>query len=236
MGNTLGIIPARGGSKGIPGKHTRKLAGQSLLAYAANSAAKSGVIDRLILSSNDDAIISEAQAQGIEVPFIRPEELAQDETAMLPVLRHAVENLENDGWQPEVIVLLQATAPLRKASHIRDAVTKLRESGADSVVSVREIPHLYAPQKALRMAEQGLEFWLDEGRRITRRQQLETAYAREGTVYAFWHDTLIKKDSIYGERCLPLILPAAESLTLDTEEDWSEAERRLDPEHLEPAG
>ena len=91
MGKVLGIIPARGGSKGIPGRHTRKLAGQSILAYATVSARESGVIDRLILSSNDEAIINEAQTQGIEVPFARPSELAQDDTAMLPVLQHAVE-------------------------------------------------------------------------------------------------------------------------------------------------
>jgi len=227
MGEVLGIIPARGGSKGIPDKHTRKLAGQSILAYAAKSARESGVIDRLVLSSNDADIIAEAQAQGIEVPFTRPDELAQDDTPMLPVLQHAVEQLEATGWQPEIIVLLQATAPLRKPEHIRDAVAQLRESQADSVVSVLETPHLFAPQKALRMGAEGLEFWLDDGQQITRRQQLETSYAREGTVYAFWRNTLIEKNSIYGDRCLPLVLPPEESLTLDTETDWREAERIL---------
>ncbi len=227
MGKVLGIIPARGGSKGIPGKHTRKLAGQSILAYAAQSAKASGVIDRLILSSNDEAIIAEAREHEIEVPFVRPEALAQDDTAMLPVLQHAVEQLEDAGWKPEIIVLLQATAPLRQPKHIRDAVSQLRESGADSVVSVLEIPHLFAPQKALRMGEDGLDFWLEDGQQITRRQQLQTAYAREGTIYAFWRDTLMEIKSIYGLKCLPLVLPANESLTLDTEADWEMAQARL---------
>ena len=235
MGKVLGIIPARGGSKGIPGKHTRKLVGQSILAYAAVSARESGVIDRLILSSNDEGIINEAQTQGIEVPFARPSELAQDDTAMLPVLQHAVETLENEGWQPEIILLLQATAPLRKAQHIRDAVAKLRETEADSVVSVLEIPHLFAPQKALKMGDEGLDFWLRDGKKITRRQQLQPAYAREGTVYAFWRTTLMEKDSIYGERCLPLLLKAEDSLTLDTEADWQRAERLLTNQTKEAA-
>ena len=224
MGKVLGIIPARGGSKGIPGKHTRKLVGQSILAYAAQSARESGVIDRSVLSSNDEEIMAEARANEIEVPFERPAELAQDDTAMLPVLQHAVEVLEEDGWMAEVILLLQPTAPLRTAEHIRQALSQLRESRADSVVSVVEIPHLFSPQKALREGSKGLEFWLQDGKAITRRQQLEASYAREGTIYAFWRDTLMDKGSIYGDHCLPLKLSPDKSLTLDTEADWQRAE------------
>jgi CMP-N-acetylneuraminic acid synthetase len=223
MAKVLGIIPARGGSKGIPNKHTRKLAGKSILARAAKTAFESGVIDRLILSSNDAEIIGEAKKHNIETPFVRPAELAQDETAMLPVLQHAVEAFEDGSWQPEIIVLLQATAPIRKAEHIRMAVKKLIESKADSVVSVIEIPHLFAPQKALKKGSEGLEFWVSGGGEITRRQQLEKSYAREGTVYAFWRATLMEADSIYGENCQPLVLDGEESLTLDSESDWNAA-------------
>jgi CMP-N-acetylneuraminic acid synthetase len=227
MEKILGIIPARGGSKGIPDKNLKELAGKALLAYTADAARASGVIDRLVLSTDSEAIAELGKSLDIEVPFMRPAELAVDEAAMLPVLQHAVKELENDGWKAEIIVLLQPTSPLRKASHIRSAVEKLKNEDCDSVVSVVEIPDLFSPQKALREQEGQLQFWLDEGREIMRRQQLETAYAREGTVYVFWRDVLMEKDSIYGEKCLPLVLSDEESLNLDTTEDWQLAEAKL---------
>ncbi len=227
MGEILGIIPARGGSKGIPDKNIRNLAGQPLLAYAQQSAEQSGLIDRLIVSTDSEKIANVARDIELEVPFMRPANLAADDTPMLPVLQHAVAQIEHSGWMPEIIVLLQATAPLRKARHIVEAVELLRESQADSVVSVIEIPHLFAPQKALHMKAEALKFWLEDGKAITRRQQIEPSFAREGTVYAFWRRTLMEKDSIYGETCLPLVLPYEESLTLDSEGDWDKAEQIL---------
>lgn len=234
MGKILGIIPARGGSKGIPDKNIRDLAGKPVLAYAQQSAEECGLFDRLIVSTDSEKIAEVAREIGIEVPFMRPAELAQDDTAMLPVLQHAVAKLEKEGWVPEMIVLLQASAPLRKASHIISAIELLKESQADSVVSVTEIPHLFAPQKALRLENGALRFWLQDGKAITRRQQLEPSFAREGTVYAFWRRTLMEADSIYGDICLPIIIPIEESLTLDTEEDWEKAERIL--EEMKDAG
>jgi CMP-N,N'-diacetyllegionaminic acid synthase len=233
MTRVLGIVPARGGSKSIPDKNLRKLAGRPLLAYTIEAARASGVIDRLVLSTDSKAIANLGRELEIEVPFLRPAELARDDTPMLPVLQHAVEALEAEGWVPEVIVLLQPTSPLRKPEHIRRAVEMLRAEEGDSVVSVQEIPHIYAPQKALRLEDDVLEFWLPDGKRITRRQQLETSYAREGTVYAFWRDTLMEQGSIYGKRCLPLVLPPGESLPLDTETDWQIADERLRALHKE---
>lgn len=227
MSKIFGIIPARGGSKGIPGKNLRELAGKPLLAYTAKAAQQSGVIDRLVLSTDSDAIAELGQQLGIEVPFMRPDDLAQDDTPMLPVLQHAVGALEEEGWQPEIIVLLQPTSPLRRASYISTAVKMLRQGDCDSVVSVVEIPHLFAPQKALRAYEGFLKFWLSDGEQITRRQQLEPAYARDGTVYVFWRDQLMERNSIYGDKCLPLVLAPDESLNLDNEEDWRMAEERM---------
>ena len=228
MAHVLGLIPARGGSKGIPNKNLRQLAGKTLLGYTADAARASGVIDRLVLSTDSEAIAALGRELGIEVPFMRPTELAGDEAAMLPVLQHAVAALEAEGWQPEIIVLLQPTSPLRTPAHIRDAVEMLRAEQCDSVVSVLEIPDDYAPQKALRVQDGALTYWLPEGKAITRRQELEPAYSRDGTVYAFWRATLVEQGSIYGERCLPLILPHAESMNLDSEADWARAEAHLE--------
>jgi CMP-N,N'-diacetyllegionaminic acid synthase len=223
----LGIVPARAGSKGIPGKNLRELAGRPVLQYAADSARAADVFDRLILSTDSEPLAKLGREIGLEVPFIRPKELAADDTPMLPVLKHTVHYVEDQGWHPDIVVLLQPSSPLRKPEHIIRAVKMLKSGNCDSVVSVMEIPSMFAPQKALRVEAGILSFWSPEGDSITRRQQVEPTYAREGTVYAVWRDVLMEKDSIYGERCLPLVLSAEESLNLDTLDDWDHAEEKL---------
>jgi CMP-N-acetylneuraminic acid synthetase len=227
MSKILGIIPARGGSKSIPNKNLRELAGRPLLAYTRDAAIAAGVIDRLVLSTDSETIAELGRSLGIEAPFLRPSELAQDDTPMFPVLQHTVRELEGDQWSPDIVVVLQPTSPLRTPAHINLAVRQLQEADCDSVVSVVEIPHMYAPQKALKLSNGSLKFWLADGRRITRRQELEPAYAREGTIYTMWRGVLMEKNSIYGDRCLPLILNQNESLNLDDPEDWRRVEERL---------
>jgi CMP-N-acetylneuraminic acid synthetase len=227
MGAVLGLVPARGGSKGIPGKNIRPLAGRSLLHYASRAASESQVIDRLVLSTDDRDIAAEGERVGLEVPFLRPGHLAADDTPMLSVIQHAVGVLEEDRWLPEIIVLLQPTSPLRRPAHIRSAVEELRTSGADSVVTVVELPRHLSPDYVMRIDDGRLVPFLEAGAGITRRQDARPAFVRDGTVYAFWHRTLRETGSIYGHVCRPLIVPATESLTLDSEDDWAEAERRL---------
>ena len=224
-GAVLGLVPARGGSKGIPDKNIRPLAGRSLLEYAARAA--SGVVDRIVLSTDSERIAAEGRRAGLEVPFIRPADLARDDTPMLPVVEHAVHTLERQGWSPEIIVLLQPTSPLRTPDHIRRAVERLRESGADSVVTVVELPRHLSPDYVMRIEDGRLVPFLPEGVRVTRRQDARPAVVRDGTVYAFWRRTLHDTRSIYGTNCQPLVVPARESITIDTPEDWDEAERRL---------
>jgi CMP-N-acetylneuraminic acid synthetase len=227
MGDVVGIVPARSGSKGIPNKNLRELAGKPLLAYVAQAAEGSGVIDQLVLTTDSKEIADLGRSYGMQAPFLRPVQLAQDDTPMVPVLQHAVREIEKGGAKPEILVLLQPTSPLRTAEHIRRAVETLRNGECDSVVSVVEIPHLFSPQKALTLEGDYLKFVSAEAKTITRRQQLQTAYAREGTVYAVWRDVLMEQGSLYGDKCLPLILNARESLNLDTAEDWLLAEGRL---------
>jgi CMP-N-acetylneuraminic acid synthetase len=185
------------------------------------------VIDRAVLSTDSERIAAEGRRIGIDVPFIRPAELARDDTPMLPVIEHAVDFLEQEGWQPEIVVLLQPTSPLRTAAHIRKAVQELRDSAADSVVTVVQLPRHLSPDYVMRIEEGRLVPFLPEGARVSRRQDARAAFERDGTVYAFWRRTLRETHSIYGRNCRPLILPSAESLTLDTPEDWDEAERRM---------
>ncbi|MDO8311305.1 MAG: acylneuraminate cytidylyltransferase family protein [Sideroxyarcus sp.] len=223
----LGIIPARGGSKGIPNKNLRELAGKTLLGYAAEAANAAGIFDRLVLSTDSQAIADLGRRLGLDVPFMRPANLATDDSPMLAVLQHAVTQLEEKGWKADIIVLLQATSPLRRAESIVEAVNLLKNGNYDSVVSVVEIPDLYSPQKAMRIENGRLEFWSPDGQMITRRQQVEAAYAREGTVYTCWRNVLIEKGSLYGDKCLPLVVSLEESLSLDTIDDWSRAEAIL---------
>jgi CMP-N,N'-diacetyllegionaminic acid synthase len=124
-------------------------------------------------------------------------------------------------------VLLQPTSPLRRPSHVRDAVTMLRETKADSVVSVVELPRHLSPDYVMRIDDGVLRPFLADGARLTRRQDARPAYSRDGTVYACWRATLDRWGTIYGERCQPLIVNAADSLSIDTPDDWAEAERRL---------
>jgi len=227
MGHVLALVPARGGSKGIPDKNVRPLAGQTLLHYAAQAAAASGVVDRSVLSTDSERVAAEGRRAGLEVPFMRPAALAQDDTPMLPVIEHAVSALRETGWEPEIVVLLQPTSPLRTPTHIRAAVQALRDTGADSVVTVVELPRHLSPDYVMRIDEGRLVPFLPEGTRITRRQDTRPAFVRDGTAYVFWTKTLRETRSIYGEHCHPLVVAAHESITIDTPDDWEAAERRL---------
>jgi CMP-N,N'-diacetyllegionaminic acid synthase len=227
VSRVLGIVPARGGSKGVPGKNVRMLAGRPLIDYTARAARESSVLDRIILSTDSNEIAEAGRRSGLEVPFMRPASLAEDDTPMLPVVRHAIDTLSAGGWTPDVIVLLQPTSPLRRPSHVRDAVTMLRETKADSVVTVVELPRHLSPDYVMRIDDGVLRPFLPDGARLTRRQEARPAYSRDGTVYACWRATLDRWGTIYGERCQPLIVNAADSLSIDTPDDWAEAERRL---------
>jgi CMP-N-acetylneuraminic acid synthetase len=198
-----------------------------LLDYTAFAARDSGVIDRIVLSTDSSEIADAGRRAGLEVPFMRPSHLAQDDTPMLPVIQHALDALAADGWATDVVVLLQPTSPLRRPSHVRDAVAMLKETKADSVVSVIELPRHLSPDYVMRIEDGVLRPFLAEGARITRRQDARPAYSRDGTVYACWRNTLEKWGNIYGERCQPLIVDAADSLSIDSPADWADAERRL---------
>jgi CMP-N-acetylneuraminic acid synthetase len=227
MSLVLGLVPARGGSKGVPRKNVRPLHGHTLLEYAARAARESGVVDRVVLSTDSNEIADAGRSAGLEVPFIRPAALGADDTPMVAVVQHALAELARVGWQPEIVVLLQPTSPLRRPQHVRDAVNLLRDSGADAVVTVIEVPRHLSPDYVMRIDEGRLKPFLEHGGRVTRRQDARRAYSRDGTVYAFRRETLEKSGGIYGDDCRPLLVDARDSLSIDTEDDWNEAERRL---------
>lgn len=234
MLKTLGVITARGGSKGIPGKNLKQLAGMPLIAYTIEAARASGVFDRLITSTDDEAIAECARQYGCEVPFMRPPALARDETPHLPVLQHAVSWLaEHDSYRPDAVVILQPTSPLRRAEDIQRAVTMLASGDADSVVSVSHVPGHMNPMRMLRVNEQGHATLFVTGepvrRRINRRQDMPDAWVMNGALYAFRTGVLFESEpSLYGSRTLAFPMPDPYGISIDTPEDWSAAEKAVE--------
>ncbi len=234
MSKILGIITARGGSKGIPGKNIKPLLGKPLIVYTIEAAKASGVIDRLILSTDDPAIAEVAKQYGCEVPFMRPAELANDTAGTLPVIQHAVQFLkEKEGYYPDYILVLQPTSPLRQPFHIKEAAEIAQKTDADSVLSVAEIPEYYHYKKAMVVNEAGiLRLVKDDGQiynRIARRQELEKSYWSVGSIYLFKTGLLFDpiKPNFYGEKTLPYVIDAKYVSDINVPADWEVAEKAL---------
>lgn len=229
MINILGIIPARGGSKGIPHKNLYPLAGQPLIWYTFQAVRSSAMLTRTILTTEDQEIAEYARRQGIDVPFLRPRELAQDETPSLAVVQHALHALIHDSV-PDVVVLLQPTAPLRQGAHIDEAVRLLIEQNAEAVVSVTPIPAHYHPYWAFEVNEAHIMQPFDKRggpQRYPRRQLLPPVYSRNGAVYAVRRRLIQEQHTLYGSRPLAYIMPPDVSVNIDSLEDLQAVERFL---------
>jgi len=222
--SVLGLVPARGGSKGIPDKNLRELAGRPLLDYTARAARDSGVIDRLVLSTDSEAIAEAGRAVGLDVPFLRPAELAGDSAPMLDVVLHTLDALEDEF---DHVAILQPTSPLRRPEDVRAAVELARETGCDSVVGVVALPLHLSPDYVMRVEDDRLVPFLEGGERLTRRQDARPAFVRDGTIYLVRREVVVQQRSLYGTDCRPLLVAPEHSLSIDTPQDWAEAERRL---------
>lgn len=228
----LCLITARGGSKGIPRKNIKLLVGKPLIAHTIDAAKESGVFDRIIVSTDDAEIAEVAKQYGTEVPFMRPAELAGDTTPTLPVLVHALEWLkEHESYVPDTVMLLQPTAPLRSPEHIREAVELFTQSGADSVVSVSEVPGHHNPHWQFNLDnEQRISIFTGEAFKdiVKRRQELPKTYTRNGAIYLFKTSLLFAAaPSFYGTDVRAFVMDAASSVNIDSPEDFALAESRL---------
>jgi len=225
MMRVLGLIPARGGSKGVPRKNIKPLCGRPLLAYTADAALASRRLSRVVLTTEDAEIAEVGRNCGLETPFLRPVELARDETPMLPVAQHAVRFLEEQGDHFEAVCLLQPTNPLRSADDIDACIQLLETTVADAVVTTLPVPTEYNPNWVYFQDCDGI-LRLSTGRDapIPRRQELPPAFHREGSVYVTRRETLMERNSFYGERLLGYQLSADRSVNIDTPEDWLRAE------------
>lgn len=223
----LALIPARGGSKRIPQKNIKIFSGNPLLAYTAKASLNSSLLTRVVLTTDDEEIRKIGLSMGLEAPFLRPKELAEDDTPSLPVIMHAVKFLEeNENYKPDIIVILQTTSPLRTSKHIDDAVKIFLESEADSLVSVTEVPHNMNPYSVMKLQEDGtLKPFLkyDENNNLS--QKKPVFYARNGAaIYICSYNCLLKKKSLYGEKIVPFFMRKEESFDIDDVVDWKIAE------------
>jgi CMP-N,N'-diacetyllegionaminic acid synthase len=243
VADVLAIVPARTGSKGIPGKNWRQLYGTTPTRRAVDCARSLNQIQTIVVSTDAPNLLPhETGINRIAILHCEPP-LHTDTCPMIDVVTDALARV--DGPPDQIIVLLQPTQPLREPKHITAAIALLQETQADSVVSVVEVPSMCHPgvvmhigdhRRASLQSRELLNYHhccecIDDGlwplEFPPRRQDLQPMYRRDGTVYAFYRKTVQRFGNIYGQYASPLIIPASETQALDTPEDWAEAERRL---------
>lgn len=227
MTGIIGLIPARGGSKGLPRKNLTPLADRPLIEYTFDAALAATTLDRVIVSTDDDDVIQLAKDAGIDVPFVRPGNLARDDTPMLPVLEHCVKTLAASGESAQVMVLLQPTSPLRQSRHIDEAVQMLVEGDAETVVSVQELPHRFSPDSLLVMNDSlQLDPYVGSSA-PTRRQDKPLFYARNGPAVLAVRATVLSRGTLYGSPTMGYVMRRRESIDIDDFEDLQLAELYL---------
>ena len=219
--SVLGVILARGGSKGIPRKNIASLAGKPLLAYTVDAALQATRLSRLVLSTEDAEIAAVGRSLGVEVPFMRPRDLAQDDSLAIGVLQHVVRELEARGQRFDGVFTLQPTNPLRRPADIDGAIELFERTGADSVISFVEVGDNHPAR---------MKFLGPEGRVVDppfgeivegqRRQDLPKLYLREGSVYLTRRDVLVNDHSFKGQDCRAWIVPADRACNIDEPIDW----------------
>ena len=227
QGAVVGLIPARGGSKSIHRKNLVPLAGRPLLAYTADAALGAQRLDRVLLSTDDPEIAAAGRVLGLEVPFVRPAELSSDAAEMLPVMRHALDWLTENGPEPIALILLQPTSPLRKASHIDEAIALLLDSEASTVVSVVAVPHQYGPASVMTMNADGRLTPFLPGPPILRRQDKPRVFARNGPAILAVRSSTLRCGKLYGDPTLGYRMTIADSFDIDEPEDLWLAEQYL---------
>lgn len=222
----LGVIPARGGSKGVPGKNIRPLAGKPLIAWTIEAAHDSGSIDRLVVSTDDEKIADVARRFGAEVRM-RPAALAADDTPTRPVLEYVTRKLEGEGDVFDAVVTLQPTSPLRMPRHVAEACAQFAaDPNADSLVSCVAVPHIFNPVSVMKRNARGyLENFLG-GDAITQRQDKPEVFARNGAAVYVTRRRRIG-DFVFGGNLLCYQMDEEFSLDIDTLADFAAAEAAM---------
>lgn len=230
--SVLGIIPARGGSKGIPHKNIVPLLGKPLLAYTAEAARCSRRLTRIVLSTDDPRIAEVGMRFGLEVPFMRPDHLAGDDVPTIPVLQDVLRRLEENGENYGAVFTLQPTNPLRQPGDIDGAIALLEQTGADSVISFVPV----ADKHPARMKQIGEDLRVSDPPFAEQfegqpRQKLPKYYLREGSVYLTRRDVLMEQNSLKGRDCRAWLIPEERACNVDTPFDLFLVEQILRNHH-----
>ncbi|HEX5710239.1 MAG TPA: pseudaminic acid cytidylyltransferase [Sulfuricurvum sp.] len=218
----VAIIPARGGSKRIPRKNIKPFAGLPIIAYSIKAAQKSGLFDRIIVTTDDEEIANIARGYGAEIPFIRPKELSDDHTATIPVIAHAIETLQNEGCKIEAVCCIYATAPFVRVEDIQNTYSALMEHNKLYAFPVTTFP--FPIFRGVSRDEEGnIEmFWPEHF--ATRSQDLPEAYHDVGQFYWGTPDAWLSGKPIFSKAATTIVLPRHLVQDIDTLEDWQRAE------------
>ena len=223
----LAVIPARGDSKGIPRKNLYPLNGKPLIAYTIEAALKSKLLTRSIISTDSEEIAEVAEKFGGDVPFIRPNVLANDTASSIDVVKHAVKELEKaDGVRYNYAVLLQPTTPLRLSEDIDKVVQKLISTQCDTVITMVDVGAFH-PARMYRIENDRLVGIMEESIAMRRRQDLPPIYIRSGDIYACKRNIIFNRNTMLGNDCRPLVIPSNRAVNIDTLEDLLFAEYLL---------
>ena len=220
----LAVIPARGGSKGIPNKNISSVAGKPLISYTTELLKELPWIDSAVVSTDSAAIADVALGPGTVEIVWRPEELSGDNIGDMPVLAHALATVETKRHERyEIVVMLQPTSPLRAVGDVEACVDSLLEGSWSSVWTVSETDLTYHPQKQVRISSSGaVDFYLPGGATVIARQQLEPAYHRNGVCYSFTADFVKSSDSVFSPGASAALITPGRHISIDTPEDLRE--------------
>lgn len=223
----LAIIPARGGSKGVPLKNIYPLGGKPLITWVKPVLDEIPEIDKTVVSTDSEKIAEVAKSVGLEVPFYRPESLSGDRIGDLEVLTHALQVMElQDDCRYDIVLMLQPTCPLRKSKHVIDTFTKLVNEERDAVWTLSETDSKGHPLKQFNISDSGdLTYYDEAGKKIIARQQLIPVYHRNGASYAITRECLLDQKSIFGEN--PAAIITENLISIDTVEDFEMTEWML---------
>ena len=221
----LGLIPARGGSEGIPRKNIKKLCDRPLIDYTISASLKSKYLNDVIVSTDDQEIASISKRLGATVPFMRPKVLGSNNSPTIDTVIHALEQMAKKKYRYKYVCLLQPTNPLIKTEIINKSIEKIIKSNNDSLISVREIPNKYNPYWAFKKNnKKSLELVLGD-KIISRRQDLPVTYYRDGMIYITKTKTILDTGSLYGQKIGSIDLSKYEHVNIDTFDDWDKAKR-----------
>jgi len=227
--SSIAIIPARGGSKGIPKKNLRKLQGKPLIAHTIEQAFSCKYLDEVIVSTDDPEISDISKEYGAEIPFLRPKKLAEDDSSTIDVVMHSIDFLETNEYYPKTLVLLQPTSPLRTVEDIENALKLYIKHDVDSVVSVSEFDH--SPYWSMKIENDYLKPNFGEKFLKMRRQDLPQLYMPNGSIYISSPEDLRKFNGFFGDKIIPYIMPKERSVDIDTMLDFKLAELLLGERH-----